>query len=386
MSTTSKRIAIAFRGIGDIGGTNNTITDHARYFCKLGHQVDLIGGKVHKGGVTPDMGRAVRIQRLPVLSRYKWRWFAARAQQYIDQQNYDFVAGHGHHYRQDVLSMHNCLHLAHELLHGDALDARGTLAEIHDRIFAEDGFKLCICNSRLMRDDLSQRYGVDPERLPVIYPGYRPAQFNRGDRQRYRDAVREELGCDEHTTLIGLITSGDYQKRGLDILLHAYATLEDGLRQSSMLLVLGKQASSSFFMAEARALGIADRMRFVPHTLSPQRYFHALDICAHPARIEEFGQVVQEAFACGVPVVTSKRVGATELLPKNLYDALPEAPSAANISAQLERLIRNEPERRAIAEQMIEQVRCNTAEANFNATLAVYRRAGLDIELPATAG
>jgi UDP-glucose:(heptosyl)LPS alpha-1,3-glucosyltransferase len=379
MSGASKRIAIAFRGIGDIGGTNNTITDHARYFKRLGHEVDLIGGKVHKGGVSPDMGRAVRIQRLPVLSRYKWRWFAARAQRHIDQHGYDFVAGHGHHYRQHVLSMHNCLHLAHEVLHGGALDPRGTLAEIHDRIFAEDGFRLCICNSKLMRNDLSQRYGVDIDRLPVIYPGYRPEKFNRCDRDRYRNAVREELGCDDGTTLIGLITSGDYHKRGLDILLHGYAALENRQRQSSMLLVLGKQASASYFIAEARALGIADRMRFVPHTLQPQRYFHALDICAHPARIEEFGQVVQEAFACGVPVVTSKRVGATELLPKNLYDALPDAPTAANISAQLDRLIRNEHERRAIADQMIEQVCCNTAETNFKATLDVYQRAGLDI-------
>ena len=379
MDERAKRIAIAFRGIGDIGGTNNTITDHARYFQRLGHRVDLIGGKVHKGGVTPDMGRAVRIQRLPMLSRYKWRWFAARAQRHIDRHSYDFVAGHGHHYRQHVLSMHNCLHLAHEMLYGGALDPRGTLAEIHDRIFAEDGFRLCICNSKLMREDLSRRYGVARERLPVIYPGYRPEQFNRGDRERYRTRVREELGCDEGTTLIGLITSGDYHKRGLDILLHAYAALDASQKQSSLLLVLGKQASASFFIAEARALGIADRMRFVPHTLSPHRYFHALDICAHPARIEEFGQVVQEAFACGVPVVTSKRVGATELLPKNLYDALPDAPTAANISAQLDRLIRNEDERQAIAAQMIEQVRCNTADTNFRATLEVYRQAGLNI-------
>lgn len=376
MTPASKRIAIVFRGIGDIGGTNNTIADHARYFRALGHDVDLIGEKVHKGGATPDMGRAVRVRRVPLLSRYKWRWFAARSQKVIDRERYDFVAGHGHHYRQHVLSMHNCLHLAHEVVEGQALDARGTLAEIHDRIFEVDGFKLCICNSKLMQDDLVERYGVARDRLPIIYPGYRPEQFNRADQPRYRDNVRAELGCDDEV-LIGLVTSGDYRKRGLDILLEAYAGLESSLQRASRVLVLGKQGGASAFVERAQALGIADRFSFVAHTREPQRYFHALDICAHPARIEEFGQSVQEAMACGVPLATSRLVGATELLPGPLYDVLPDAPNAANVRAQLAELIRSPDTRAARASQLLSRARLNAAEANFHQTLAAYKSASL---------
>ena len=376
MTPAGKRIAIVFRGIGDIGGTNNTIADHARYFRALGHDVDLIGEKVHKGGVTPDMGRAVRVRRVPLLSRYKWRWFAARSQKVIDRERYDFVAGHGHHYRQHVLSMHNCLHLAHEVVEGRALDARGTLAEIHDRIFEVDGFKLCICNSKLMQDDLVERYGVARDRLPIIYPGYRPEQFNHADQARYRDTVRAELGCNGDV-LIGLVTSGDYRKRGLDILLEAYAGLESSLQQSSRVLVLGKQGGASAFVERARALGIADRFSFVAHTREPQRYFHALDICVHPARIEEFGQSVQEAMACGVPLVTSRRVGATELLPRALYDALPVGPDADNIRAQLAELIRDADTRKTSVEQLLREAKVNTADANFTQTLAVYESGSL---------
>ncbi len=371
MTPAGKRIAIVFRGIGDIGGTNNTIADHARYLRALGHDVDLIGEKVRKGGVTADMGQAVRIRRVPLLSRYKWLWFAARAQKVIDRNRYDFVAGHGHHYRQHVVSMHNCLHLAHEIVEGRTLDARGTLAEVHDRIFEADGFELCICNSKLMQDDLVERYGVARERLPIIYPGYRPAQFNHADRARYRDAVRSELGCGDQV-LIGLVTSGDYRKRGLDILLEAYAGLDSSLQRASRVLVLGKQGGTSTFLERARALGIADRFSFVAHTREPQRYFHALDVCVHPARIEEFGQSVQEAMACGVPVVTSRRVGATELLPRPLYDALPSAPDAANIRAQLAELIRRSDMRATRAAQLLAEAAITTADENFEQTLAVY--------------
>lgn len=376
MTAAEKRVAIVFRGIGDIGGTNNTIADHARHLRALGYGVDLMGEKLHRGGVTPDMGRAVRISRLPLFKRYKWRWFAARAQRAIDAGRYHFVAGHGHHYRQHVLSMHNCLHLAHERVHGTALDARGGLAEIHDRIFAANSFDLCICNSRLMQDDLARRYGIDTARLPVIYPGYRPDRFNHEDRARYRVPVRGELDCGD-AVLIGLVTSGDYAKRGLDILLEAYAGLEQSLRQKTLLLVLGKQASTRAFVERARRLGIADRMRFVAHTREPQRYFHALDICVHPARIEEFGQSVQEAMACGVPVVASRCVGATELLPPMLRRALPAGPDPGSIHAQLVRLITSPEQRTALAEQALAAVRDNTEHANFQRTLEVYRQAGL---------
>jgi len=374
MTPHVKRIAIVFRGIGDIGGTNNTIADHARYFRALGHDVDLIGEKVRKGGVTADMGRAVRIRRAPLLNRYKWRWFAKRAQKIIDRNCYDFVAGHGHHYRQNVLSMHNCLHLAHEIVEGQTLDARGTLAEVHDQIFSVDGFDRCICNSRLMQDDLAARYGVARERLPIVYPGYRPEQFNRADRARYRTPVRDELGCTDEV-LIGLVTSGDYRKRGLDILLEAYAGLEISLQRASRLLVLGKRGGASAFVERAKQLGIADRLCFVAHTREPQRYFHALDICAHPARVEEFGQSVQEAMACGVPLVTSQRVGATELLPKHIYESLPAMPSPDNIRAQLATLIGNADARHALADQLLEQAAVVTADTNFSQTLSVYESA-----------
>jgi len=376
MTANGKRIAIVFRGIGDIGGTNNTIADHARHLRALGYGVDLIGEKVNKGGVTADMGRPVKVSRLSLLKHHKWRWFAARAQRTINAGGYHFVAGHGHHYRQHVLSMHNCLHLAHEQVYGRALHARGGLVEIHDQILAERSFEFCICNSRLMRDDLARRYGIDEQRLPVIYPGYRLAQFNVEDRARYRSSVREELACGT-AVLIGLVTSADYRKRGLDILLEAYAGLDARLQQQSLLLVLGKQGGSGPFVEAARALGIADRIRFVAHTRVPERYFHALDICAHPARIEEFGQSVQEAMACGVPVVASRRVGATELLPSELRDELPAAPDAANIRAQLATLIASREVRDTRAERARAAVQHNTEQANFEQTLAVYRRAGL---------
>lgn len=370
------RIAIVFRGIGDIGGTNNTIADHARQFEALGYEVDLIGERITAAGLPDGTGHGVRIRRLPLAGRYKWRWFAGRAQAVVDRGHYDFVAGHGHHYRQHVLSMHNCLHRAHELVHGQPIHASHGLVNIHDRIFAERGFTYCICNSKLMQDELVSRYGVARDNLPIIYPGYRAAQFNRADRDRYRDTVRAELSC-QSAVLIGLVTSGDFSKRGLDILLEAYARLPATTRDKTQLLVLGKLGSTAKFTDKAAELGLAERIHFVPHTREPQRYFHALDICVHPARYEEFGQSVQEAMACGIPVLTTQRVGAAELLPASYFNDLPSAPVAEQLARQLTEWVDNPDRRLAMAEIGAEAVNGNTDHANFSQTKAIYEGAGL---------
>lgn len=370
------RVAIVFRGIGDIGGTNNTIADHARAFTARGYAVDLIGEKLHRSGVGPDMGRPRRIHRLPAPRRWRWRLFAARADAVVRNGNYHFVAGHGHGTRQTVLSMHNCLHLAHETVHGCALDSAGGLAEIHDAVFAADGFELCICNSRLMQADLASRYGIATDRLPIIHPGYRPARFRRADRSRYRGVVRSELNCNGEL-LLGLVSSGDFAKRGLDLLLAAYARLDAAVRRATRILVLGKQSQNGPFTRLACELGIADRLVFVGATHQPERYFHALDICVHPARVEEFGQVVQEAMACGVPVVSSRAVGAMERLPRACYEALPARPDIETLSQQLADMIDSAERRARWAEIGHQAVVDNTDQANFEATYAVYRRAGL---------
>lgn len=370
------RVAIVFRGIGDIGGTNNTIADHARALTQLGYNVDLIGEKIHKGGVTPDMGHGVRIRRLPLLKSRRWRYFADRADACVARENYNFVIGHGHNLQQSVLSMHNCLHLAHEVIHGGSLDARGTLADVHDDLFARGRFGLCICNSRLMQRDLAQRYGIDEAQLSVVYPGYRPMQFNREDRARYRSLVREELDVSDEQ-VIGLVSSGDFNKRGLDILIEAFAMLDERVRRRTRLLVLGKQGASGQFIEQARRAGVADRINFVGATREPERYFHALDLCVHPARLEEFGQVVQEAMACGIPTLTTQRVGAAELLPSAFFEDLAPKPDARRLSKDIQDLLMSREAREALAQVGYDAVRVNTEQENFRATLALWRRAGL---------
>ncbi|MET1380355.1 glycosyltransferase, partial [Staphylococcus aureus] len=80
---------------------------------------------------------------------------------------------------------------------------------------------------------------------------------------------------------------------------------------------------------------------------------------------------------CGVPVITNRQVGASELLPDDLQGELPERPDADRLAADMARMIDSASLRADWATRAAEAVRYNTVQANWARTLAIYQRAGL---------
>jgi UDP-glucose:(heptosyl)LPS alpha-1,3-glucosyltransferase len=145
--------------------------------------------------------------------------------------------------------------------------------------------------------------------------------------------------------LVGLVTSGDFEKRGLAPFLRAFALVAK-TRPQARALVVGKETRPGPYLALARELGIMDRVAFRDPVPDVERLYHALDVYVHPARWEEFGMSVLEALACGLPVVTGSRVGAAELMLGAAREGVLEDLSPEALAAAMARLA-DEPERRA---------------------------------------
>jgi glycosyltransferase involved in cell wall biosynthesis len=87
------------------------------------------------------------------------------------------------------------------------------------------------------------------------------------------------------------------------------------------------------------ALVVSGKLIYRPKNHSPERFMAALDVFVYPARFEEFGMVVLEAAALGVPVLTSRRVGAAECLPPEYAPWLRAEPSPQDLAADSMRLL-----------------------------------------------
>lgn len=96
--------------------------------------------------------------------------------------------------------------------------------------------------------------------------------------------------------------------KGLDILLQAAAGLDGDWRVD----LVSSGPAQDRLLELARSLSIADRVRFLPWVASSQMadVYRSFDVFVLPSRskpnwIEQFGRVLTEAMACGVPVIGS---------------------------------------------------------------------------------
>lgn len=98
------------------------------------------------------------------------------------------------------------------------------------------------------------------------------------------------------------------REKGIEVLLQALTSLQGDWQ----LKILGSGPLSDSLPQLARELAIADRVRFAPWAASDRmpEFYNSLDILVVPSLTqpnwkEQFGRVIMEAMACGVPVVGS---------------------------------------------------------------------------------
>jgi glycosyltransferase involved in cell wall biosynthesis len=188
-----------------------------------------------------------------------------------------------------------------------------------------------IANSELVKAALIRHFALDPKRIVVHYPGYRSAAFTPAAAATLRPRARRALGLDDEVAVIGLVTSGDFQKRGLDIFLDTAERIAAAVPNARFLVVGSRRLPDE---ALRHALVRDARVLYFPKNRQPEKWLAALDVLLHTARFEEFGMVVSEAQALGVPVLTSRRVGAAECLPPEYTPWLIDAPSAEAFAAK----------------------------------------------------
>ncbi len=365
-------LAIASRQVSGVTGTTTTILEHTRRLRALGWAVHIYGDKIDRPRIIAAGGLPHRLPTLPLGGRIKRRLFIWLFKRAVSRMQFDLVSGHGDTLDQDVLSLHNCVHAAHEAVHGRPIAKNSSLGRLHGRILGEHRFKILIANSELMKREVVARFGVPEKRVKVIHPGFDPKRFSPEGWESGLVA-RRELGVPEGGLLVGLITSGDFAKRGVGIFLEGLGRLPQAMKDRLHVLVIGRETRPGPFIQKARAAGLGSRTHFLSPQPRVERYFHALDVFVHPALYEEFGQSVQEALACGTPVLTTRWVGAAELLGKEGREFLMAKPEAALLAGHLERLLKDEALRRRLSDEGMRATRKNTWEHNFKKTFECYQ-------------
>jgi glycosyltransferase involved in cell wall biosynthesis len=195
-----------------------------------------------------------------------------------------------------------------------------------------------IANSELVKGALEEHFALRPERILVHRPGHEPQRFAPSLRRDLRAKARKQLGWADSTPVVGFVTSGDFRKRGLDLMLSVAEHIAAAEPETRFLIVGARELPKD---ASQHALFAGGTAAYRPKNHSPELWMAALDLFVYPARYEEFGMVVLESVALGVPVVTSKRVGAAECFPAEYARWLGDAPEVDEFAERTLSLLRD---------------------------------------------
>lgn len=177
------------------------------------------------------------------------------------------------------------------------------------RLFHSPQLKAVICNSAMVRDEIRHYFDLPESKLHVIYSGVNLEAFHPGLKDLHREAVRAHHAIPQDATLFLFVGSG-FERKGLRTLLLAMAQLPP----SAYLMVVGKDKNLESYRRLASSLGLAGRVVFAGGQADPKPYYGAADAFALPTLYDPFPNTVLEAFACGLPVVTSTKSGGAELV------------------------------------------------------------------------
>lgn len=226
-----------------------------------------------------------------------------------------------------------------------------------------------VANSDMVRRAVIETLHLTEGHVVVNYPGYDDSRFSPATRDSFRDTTRAELGIVPDDLLVGLVTSGDFHKRGLDRFVECFGALQARIPRLRGLVVGGKR-TPQILTSDANFRN--GRIIHRPSTAAPERLTAALDLVLYPARYEEFGIVVLEAMAMGIPVITSSAVGAAELLNKTaaelVIDAEQDSPEAY-IERTIELMAWSEPAKSRMRTALGELARVYS-QGHHNARLA----------------
>ena len=189
-----------------------------------------------------------------------------------------------------------------------------------------------IAVSQGMKNDIMKFYGIEDEKIKVIYNGIDVEKFKKTEK---RDAL-DELGIEDNYVLfVGRMT----KQKGIDTLIEASKHID-----GKIVIVTGKEDSKETYEHYRHLLMGAENIiwyhRYFSMAQLVQLYSHAA-VFVTPSIYEPFGIINLEAMACETPVVGSAVGGIKEIVQDGINGFLVEPNNAKELADKVNLLLRD---------------------------------------------
>ena len=368
------------------GGCETYIAALARRLVADGHAVHLYACRWDADALPPSLH--YHTIKLPPVPRFLRPWcFSAACARALRGASHQVSIGFDKTWGLDVLYPQGGLYAAsaeHNLLkHPHPLTrhlvqllklfdvTHWSYSVLERRQYLGQRRPLVVAISNMVQRHFQQHYGLAPEDMRVVRIATDPRRFDERDRPRRRLEARQQWSLRPDDT-VALFAGMNYRLKGLEPLLKAVRLLPSDTR---FRLVVAGSPRTEKFARLAQRLGVADRVRFAGYCADMRSAYFAADFFVHPTFYDPCSHVVPEAMACGLPVITTRYNGASELMsvPREGY-VIDDPHDHAKLAWCLTQML--DPARRsACAQSARKSAQQWTFEHHYRQMLAVFNEA-----------
>ena len=214
------------------------------------------------------------------------------------------------------------------------------LLRLEQSLFGRGSARRVIANSAMVKAEISTLYGYPAAQIEVVPNGV-PVQLFAGASE-HRSVSRAKLNLSPDDVALLFVGSG-WERKGLQFAVRA---LEACANPRMRLLVAGRGTETRYRSPGVQFLGVVREL--------PELYA-AADIFLLPTIYDPFSNASLEALAAGVPVVTTRANGFSEIITDEVHGSVIEAPDdVAAIVAALR--FWSDPDRRAAARPGLQEL------------------------------
>lgn len=314
-------IALIHKTFSSYGGTERYITNLSKALLTAGHEVHVFANKWEEAP-------GIHFHRIPMLKLGKtakmlsFAWFT---RDIVANTEFDIVQGFGKTVMQDIFRTGGGVHRAWmresliairspflrnlKYISRVLSPAQWLTLFIERQTFREGNYRRIIAVSERVKRQIMDYYHVPSDAITVIHNGVDLSLFNTDGRQVARDLVRKRFGIGNDDILL-VFASTNFHLKGLEYMIRGMARVD---RPNLKLLVIGGD-DKTLYEGLAKALGIGERVIFAGKGKDMKEFYLSGDAFAYPTLYDPFANVCLEAMACGLPVITSRLNGVSDII------------------------------------------------------------------------
>jgi UDP-glucose:(heptosyl)LPS alpha-1,3-glucosyltransferase len=369
------------------GGAETYVADLCRYLVGAGHRVDLYAESCAQGCLPAQVNivpvKAPGRNRIERIGN-----FAKNSEEALRQASHDCSVGFINTYAHDVIIPQggvqlgsltaNAQRFSSPLMRQTYLLAKTANPKhwlhrsIENRQYDPSRYPRVVAVSNMVKRHLEQFHHIPRQQIHVVPNAIDPKRLAVSQPGAVRCAFRNRFGL-EPCDLAGLFVGHNFALKGLKPLLEALGARQGRNRNGRPvhLLVCGSGEPGPFRRLASR-LGLKDTVHFLGFYPDVESCYWSSDFFVQPTYYDPCSLVVMEALACGLPVITTAKNGASELIENGREGFVLREPAArGELVAALEHMT-DDSARRAMSAKAAALGRYQTFDVHVARLIAIF--------------